>query len=98
MNNNTGFGFIGGFLLGGVVGAAIALMMAPASGEETRDELRAEGLALKHRGQEFGDDQTRQAKKMVKHAQKDITKAQARVGDAIQERKDNMREAMGIGK
>ena len=36
-NNDSDFGaFISGFLIGGLVGAAVALLMAPQSGEETR--------------------------------------------------------------
>ena len=37
MSDNNEFGsFLSGFLVGGLVGAAVALLMAPQSGEETR--------------------------------------------------------------
>lgn len=38
MTNNTGT-FLAGMLIGGVSGAAAALLMAPRSGEETRSQI-----------------------------------------------------------
>lgn len=38
--NEGGFGpFLAGFIIGGLVGAAVALVLAPQSGEETRSQL-----------------------------------------------------------
>jgi gas vesicle protein len=34
-------GFLAGFFTGALVGASLAMVLAPASGEETRDLLRA---------------------------------------------------------
>lgn len=98
MNDDRGSGFLGGFLLGGIVGAAAALLLAPASGEKMREQIRAEGLALKHRGEEFGDDTRHQVQDMVKQGQKGVSDAQARLGGAVQDQKDNVREAMRAGK
>lgn len=98
MNYDRGYGFIGGFLLGGIVGAVVALFIAPMSGQETRDQLRSEGIALGRRGQEFGDDRMHEAQKFVKQSKKGVTKAQARFGDAVQDQKDNLQEAIDSGK
>lgn len=98
MNNDRGFGFLGGFLLGGIVGAAIALLLAPMSGEETRDQIRSEGVALKNRSQEFGNDRMEQAQKMVKQGQKGVSAAQARFGSAVQDEKDHLQEAIDAAK
>ncbi|MEN8171564.1 MAG: YtxH domain-containing protein [Chloroflexota bacterium] len=47
-NNNSDFGaFLSGFVLGGLVGAAVALLLAPQSGEETRTYIRDKGIELK---------------------------------------------------
>lgn len=43
------FGFLMGTFVGGLVGAAIALLLAPESGESLRNEIR-------ERGQGFMDD------------------------------------------
>ncbi len=37
------FGFLIGILVGSLVGSTIALLMAPESGEELRNQLRARG-------------------------------------------------------
>jgi gas vesicle protein len=44
--------FIAGFLIGGIIGAGMALIMAPQSGEETREMLRERGIELKNRADE----------------------------------------------
>ena len=57
--------FLVGLLIGGALGAALALLYAPQSGEETRDQLRKRGEDIKdgatevygkavHRAEELG--------------------------------------------
>src|SRR6202158_2061219 len=98
MNYDRGFGFIGGFVLGGMVGAAVALLLAPTSGQETRYQIRSEGVALKHRGQEFSDGKMHDAQTMMKKGQKGVSDAQARFDGAIQDQKDHLQEAIDSGK
>jgi len=49
MSDKSGeFGaFVAGFLIGGLVGAATALLMAPQSGEETRAIIQEKSIELK---------------------------------------------------
>ena len=48
MSDNNDFGsFLSGFLVGGLVGAAVALLMAPQSGEETRGLIRDKSIEIK---------------------------------------------------
>lgn len=48
--NGGDFGsYFAGFLMGGLIGAAVALLMAPASGEETRKMIREKGIELRDR-------------------------------------------------
>jgi gas vesicle protein len=50
---NGDFGsFLSGLLLGGLVGSAVALLMAPQSGAETQQLLREKGIELKDRTSE----------------------------------------------
>jgi gas vesicle protein len=44
--------FMGGLLMGGIVGALVALVLAPQSGEETRKLLKDKALEL---GKEISD-------------------------------------------
>lgn len=44
--------FFSGLLMGGIIGAAVALLMAPQSGEETRKLIRERGIELYDKGEE----------------------------------------------
>ncbi|MCK4449027.1 MAG: YtxH domain-containing protein, partial [Anaerolineae bacterium] len=47
MNNNNGSeigAFFAGFLVGGLVGAAAALILAPQSGVETREQIQQKSI------------------------------------------------------
>jgi gas vesicle protein len=53
MNENNGgeFGaFLAGFVIGGLVGAAAALILAPQSGSETRSQIAGKGQDLREAG------------------------------------------------
>jgi gas vesicle protein len=55
-NRGGGFGwFLFGFLFGGLVGAAIALIYTPESGEEMQGRLRDRGIELRGRVEGFAE-------------------------------------------
>ncbi len=66
MSDNKEFGaFFAGLIVGGLVGAAVALLTAPQSGEETRTLLHDRGIELKDKAVEYGQDvQVRTTKAM----------------------------------
>jgi gas vesicle protein len=43
--------FVTGFLIGGLVGAATALLLAPQSGEDTRTQIREKSIELKEKAE-----------------------------------------------
>ena len=45
--NNEGAAFFAGLVIGGLIGAALALLLAPQSGEETRAQIRDKSLEYK---------------------------------------------------
>ena len=52
--------FLAGFVIGGLIGAGVALLMAPQSGEETRALIADKSIELRDRAAETaGDVQTR---------------------------------------
>ena len=46
MSENQGNGILAGFVVGAVVGAGLALLLAPASGSDTRQRLRDKAVEL----------------------------------------------------
>ncbi len=55
MSNRSG-GFVIGFILGAVSGAAAALMFAPSSGSELREQIKEKGIELEQRAAEISGD------------------------------------------
>lgn len=81
MDNNNGQSFLAfliGLLVGGLVGAAVALLYAPQSGEETRAVIREKSIELKEQAAE-------QAAALREQAQQRIDGLQAQVNE-LQER------------
>ena len=52
MNKESTSGFFSGLLLGAVIGAAVALLYAPQSGEETRRLVKEKALDVKEKALE----------------------------------------------
>lgn len=98
MNNSRGVEFLAGFLLGGIVGAAVALLMAPASGDQVREELRERGIELRHRGEEFSEEALERAQRMAEEGQKRAAEMQERSRLALEEQKAKLQEAIDAGK
>jgi gas vesicle protein len=54
MSNRTDF--VAGFILGGLLGTALALLFAPRSGDETRQQLTSSAEQLRERARGRADD------------------------------------------
>lgn len=68
---NGEFGaFLSGFLMGALVGGAVALLMAPMSGEETRMVIKDKSIELKDKTTEKTDQLTQKTKEGVSGLQK----------------------------
>jgi gas vesicle protein len=69
MSEKEDFGtFFAGLVVGGLVGAAAALLLAPQSGEETRTQIRDKSIELKDRAVEYGQDARLRAEKALDDA------------------------------
>jgi gas vesicle protein len=64
MSNSS---WIKGFIIGGVIGAGIALLKASRSGEETRAMLAERGLELRDKAVSTVDDTVKQVEKATKN-------------------------------
>ncbi|MBN2385409.1 MAG: YtxH domain-containing protein [Anaerolineales bacterium] len=81
MNSRISAGTFWGFLAGGLIGAAVALLYAPRSGSETRQKLAEDGQKLK-------DSAIESIKGVRDSAEATIKDAQARINLVAQETKD----------
>ena len=64
-NSNDFLTFFAGMVIGGLVGAATALLLAPQSGEETRSLIRDRSIELKDKAIEYGQDFQLRAEKVL---------------------------------
>jgi len=68
-DRDSDFGaFLAGFVLGGLAGAATALLLAPQSGEETRLQIRDKSIELKDKAAETAEDYRVRADELSKLA------------------------------
>ena len=68
---DSGFGsFLGGVVIGGLVGAAVGLMLAPQSGDQTREQLG-----------EFVDEKCSQLGDAINEGKAAAARARAEMGD-----------------
>jgi len=82
-----GSDFIAGFFLGGVIGAAVALLLTPASGEEIREQIRVKSIELKDRAGELGSEATKTAEDLRAKGQSFYESQKLRFQEAIEEGK-----------
>jgi gas vesicle protein len=79
--------FVAGFLFGAFVGAVLALLFAPAPGEQLRGQLREKGIELKERASELGQEAGQQAEVLRTRGQELIEDQRTRFQEAIEEGK-----------
>ncbi|MFA5353336.1 MAG: YtxH domain-containing protein [Thermodesulfovibrionales bacterium] len=90
MRNEEGFGagsVLLSFLLGGMVGAGVALLMAPQSGQETRRRIR-----------EFTDDARDRASDYVSQTKERVSSTVEMGKDLLDEKKSAITAAFEAGK
>jgi gas vesicle protein len=69
MSENNDFGaFFAGLMIGGLVGAAAALLTAPKSGEETRTLIKDKSIELRDRAVEVSQDARNKAEEALEEA------------------------------
>jgi gas vesicle protein len=79
-----GPGFIVGLAIGALAGAGLAMVLAPQSGEETRDLLRAKAREAGERARDSAGD----ASDLLARGRRIVEEARARIDGAIAEGKD----------
>ena len=79
--------FLAGFMVGALVGAAAALLLAPMSGEETRVMIREKGVELGHKADEMSIEARKRAEELQIQAKERAESLQDRVKVAVDEGK-----------
>lgn len=77
--------FLAGFIFGGLIGAAIALLYAPQSGEETRTIIREKSIELKDKAVESAEEARARAEKALEEARARAEKALAETRQRAEE-------------
>jgi gas vesicle protein len=108
--NDSDFGtFLVGFIIGGLAGAAAALLLAPQSGEETRTLIRDKSIELKDkametaeeariRAEEAAAEARARAEELTQQARARAEELQQRGKQVLEEQKHRIETAMEAGK
>ena len=80
-DNDSGGSFAFGFIVGGLVGAAAALLLAPKKGSETRSDLLERSLTMRSRAEELAAQARTQAQD---RAAVGVATARERIGPAYE--------------
>jgi gas vesicle protein len=78
-DRSGGAEFFAGLVIGGLVGATLALLLAPQSGEETRAQIRDKSLEIKGRAEEGIMEARQAAEKQIAALQDQVTALQQQV-------------------
>ena len=96
--DSHGWEFLTGFLLGTVVGAAAALLLAPQAGEDTREQIRERGIELKSRAVDLSEQGRKRAEELAVEARQRAAEAQERGRLALEEQRARLQDALDEGK
>lgn len=87
-NESKGGGeFLAGLIIGGLIGAATAILLAPQPGEETRAQLREKGIELKERVIELSEEARKKADEWQEEGLANLEAQKMRVEEALEEGK-----------
>lgn len=98
-HRNGSYGCVGtAFLIGSAIGAAVALLFAPRSGEETREEIRKFYDRSRSRMGEMQEDVAERIARLVDEIQEKTNELLASGKAMAEERKRDLQEAIAIAK
>jgi gas vesicle protein len=93
--------FLAGFVIGGLVGAAVALLMAPQSGEETRATLMEKSIELKDKAVVSAEEARTRAEKAMEdarmRAEESVEELRVRIDELAQVTKERAGELQQRG-
>ena len=87
-NENKASDFVAGLVIGGFIGAAIALLLAPRPGDETIAQLRERGIELKDRAVDLSSEARKRVSEIEEKSRAVIDEQKERLQTAVKEGKD----------
>jgi gas vesicle protein len=96
-NRNDAAGYLGWFLLGGVIGAAVGLLLAPKAGRETREIIAERGGEVARKAQELANEAQGRAGEWLDKSRELFEEQTQRLMGAFEAGKDAMREEIRKG-
>lgn len=91
--------FLSGMVIGGLIGAAVALLLAPQSGEETRTIIREKSIELKDKAAETAEEARHRAEELsaeARHRAEELaTEARHRADDLVKRGQEVYEEQKG---
>jgi gas vesicle protein len=94
---DNGAGYLGWFLLGGVIGAVAGLLLAPRPGREMREMLAERSEEFRRRAQEAANEAQGRAGEWLDKSRELFEEQTQRLMTAFEAGKDAMREEMRKG-
>jgi gas vesicle protein len=91
-------GALGLLTIGAIIGAGVALLLAPKTGEETREILREKGADLAKKAQERGTEFARRAQETMGEAQVKAQEYLGRGREVVEEKSAQLRAAFEAGR
>jgi gas vesicle protein len=96
--NKCGGDFVAGVLVGALVGAAAALLLAPQSGEETRILIRDKSLELKEQADDLSVEARKRAEQIQAQARDKAVELQSQAKDRAAGIQTQVKQAVEEGK
>ena len=94
---NDAAGYLGWFFLGGLIGAAAALLLTPRTGPQTRELLAEHGGEFARKAQEIANDAQGRAGEWLDKSRELFEEQTQRLMTAFEAGKDAMRDEMRKG-
>ncbi len=91
-------GALGLVTFGAIIGASVALLFAPKTGEETRELLKEKGTDFARRAQERGSELARRAQETVGEAQAKAEEYLGRGKEVLEDTSAQLRAAFEAGR
>jgi gas vesicle protein len=89
---NNGGEFFAGLVVGGLIGAALALLLAPQSGEESRAQIREKGLDWQYMANETLADSRAKADAVLANTQAKAKEALSHLPEQAKEKATELQE------